>query len=778
MAELVKQAIDTVFEIKDVVLKFKRNNEECARICETVETLIEDLSVLQETSKLWHPSVRAAMQRLNNTLVETERKVKGCQNINAVYRIFFLTGHIASKLDKLRKDIHEKMLSALLLTSMSTISGMQNNARQDDIESLRQEMRQDRRERRKDVAALKHLLGISDNACNENRTREAVADGATTGLRQYSRWSDLVAAANNSISIIHERKGSSTSIYKAKLDNELVAIKKFHKMSEQVKARFLHELRLLQKLQHRNVVELLGFCFEYNESLVVEDNDVQVASNGVLGFMSRFMSKKSMAEVIIKGNEHVVWPSLFRIIQGIAKGIRYLHRQNVVHLDLRPENILLDTDDMTPKINNFGKAQQLKDGHSSITLDKKHLPGDGKYVAPELLAGKSWIKFFLDKVGLSGYEASTKSDVYSFGVILLEIIGRMCATSKNGRRPRRPEDWAKRMEESELVDLFDPNRINGDTRRMAARWCVIVGLLCCVPDPQERPSMSEVIAMLGSYVQEEEETNNREARTTSSYQGKGKTIMASSSSSSSSSSVYRSQDSKRCTSVVRNKELVGYKVLSNVMLHEQQDEDTRKVTDVLKSTPGVAELLLRHYKWLHQDVLFEWFNNNETVCNVAGLPREVPPMTITMMKVSTELLKCLKCKKRFNSGEMWSAECSHYYCKFCWGDHIGNADSARIVCLKPSCKAPVVRELVEAVAGDQLKAQYDLLVGLSYVNDSGGRRKWCCGCNTRAVELLDDGASSSTTTMTTKDVLCECKHRFCWNCSKQPHQPWPCTDQN
>uniref|UniRef100_K3ZLY5 Protein kinase domain-containing protein n=1 Tax=Setaria italica TaxID=4555 RepID=K3ZLY5_SETIT len=436
MAELVKQAIDTVFEIKDVVLKFKRNNEECARICETVETLIEDLSVLQETSKLWHPSVRAAMQRLNNTLVETERKVKGCQNINAVYRIFFLTGHIASKLDKLRKDIHEKMLSALLLTSMSTISGMQNNARQDDIESLRQEMRQDRRERRKDVAALK----MPSKARHGNKRN----------------WSNFY-----------------TYIYQAKLDNELVAIKKFHKMSEQVKARFLHELRLLQKLQHRNVVELLGFCFEYNESLVVEDNDVQVASNGVLGFMSRFMSKKSMAELDHNSLVHLI--SLIHpltrswIIQGIAKGIRYLHRQNVVHLDLRPENILLDTDDMTPKINNFGKAQQLKDGHTP---------------SPEMY----------DLI--SGYEASTKSDVYSFGVILLEIIGRMCATSKNGRRPRRPEDWAKRMEESELVDLFDPNRINGDTRRMAARWCVIVGLLCCVPDPQERPSMSEVIAML------------------------------------------------------------------------------------------------------------------------------------------------------------------------------------------------------------------------------------------------------------------------------------------
>nr|XP_034569629.1 uncharacterized protein LOC117834118 [Setaria viridis] len=140
--------------------------------------------------------------------------------------------------------------------------------------------------------------------------------------------------------------------------------------------------------------------------------------------------------------------------------------------------------------------------------------------------------------------------------------------------------------------------------------------------------------------------------------------MASSSSSSSSSlTLY---DSKSCTSVVRNKELVGYKVLSYGMLHEEKDEDTRTVTDALKSTPGVAELLLRHCKWLPQVVLFEWCNNEEALRDVADLPRNGRPVeNITMMKVSTERLKCLKCPRQCNSGEMWSAKCSHYNCKLC-----------------------------------------------------------------------------------------------------------------
>jgi serine/threonine protein kinase len=70
----------------------------------------------------------------------------------------------------------------------------------------------------------------------------------------------------------------------------------------------------------------------------------------------------------------VDWRTIFRIIQGIAKGLRYLHSQRVIYLDLKPENILLDTN-TTPAINNFGKAQQVKDSASETTVDKKNLPG-------------------------------------------------------------------------------------------------------------------------------------------------------------------------------------------------------------------------------------------------------------------------------------------------------------------------------------------------------------------------------------------------------------------
>jgi serine/threonine protein kinase len=74
------------------------------------------------------------------------------------------------------------------------------------------------------------------------------------------------------------------------MDGELVAIKKFRKFDQQVKERFLHELRIVQKLQHKNIAELLGFCFEYIENMVLEPNEeFKFAKNCGIGFVSRDM---------------------------------------------------------------------------------------------------------------------------------------------------------------------------------------------------------------------------------------------------------------------------------------------------------------------------------------------------------------------------------------------------------------------------------------------------------------------------------------------------------
>lgn len=105
---------------------------------------------------------------------------------------------------------------------------------------------------------------------------------------------------------------------------------------------------------------------------------------------------------------------------------------------------------------------------------------------------------------------------------------------------------------------------------------------------------------------------------------------------------------------------------------------------------------------------------------------------------------------------MWSAACGHFYCRgWCWGDHIGITGTVWIKCLRSSCTKPVVRELVEAVAGDEAKTQYNGLVRLSYVGDSGGRRKWCILCGVVG-ELLNDGDASGSTA----DVLSGCNHCF------------------
>ncbi|KAJ1256951.1 hypothetical protein BS78_K261000 [Paspalum vaginatum] len=126
---------------------------------------------------------------------------------------------------------------------------------------------------------------------------------------------------------------------------------------------------------------------------------------------------------------------------------------------------------------------------------------------------------------------------------------------------------------------------------------------------------------------------------------------------------------------------------------------------------------------------------------------------------------------------MTSAGCSHFYCGDCWRGYIRAAVGNGMRCLSlqcpdPSCSAAVVRELVDAAAGDEDRARYARFALRSYVEDSGGGIRWCPGPGcTRAVEFLACGGDGDPTTT---DVFCDCRHGFCWRCGEEAHQPVSC----
>ncbi|XP_028552186.1 G-type lectin S-receptor-like serine/threonine-protein kinase B120 isoform X2 [Dendrobium catenatum] len=245
-------------------------------------------------------------------------------------------------------------------------------------------------------------------------------------------------------------KGGFGSVFKGKLpEGQEIAVKRLSRGSGQGSEEFKNEVTLIAKLQHRNLVRLLGFCTDKENQLLVYE----------------YMPNKSLDAFLFGPNKKGLldWKSRYRIIEGIARGLLYLHRDSrlrIIHRDLKASNILLDAE-MNPKISDFGLARIFRNDSNETTT--KRVVGTYGYMAPEY--------------AMQGL-FSVKSDVYSFGVLLLEITWRL---------------WT----EENLMDLVDPTVRDSCSLDEVSR-CINVGLLCVQDKASDRPTMASVVMMLES----------------------------------------------------------------------------------------------------------------------------------------------------------------------------------------------------------------------------------------------------------------------------------------
>ncbi|KAF7050933.1 hypothetical protein CFC21_059228 [Triticum aestivum] len=292
-----------------------------------------------------------------------------------------------------------------------------------------------------------------------------------SGPRRF-RYKDLVVATGNFCDENKLGQGGFGSVYRGFL-NELnlqVAIKRISKDSKQGRKEYASEVRVISRLRHKNLVQLIGWCHEGGNLLLV----YELMPNGSLD-----------GHLYDANNVVLPWPLRHEILLGLGSALLYLHQdwdQCVLHRDIKPSNIMLDSS-FKAKLGDFGLAKLVQHGRRSLTTD---FAGTMGYMDPECMTtGKT----------------NPESDVYSFGVVLLETA---C-----GRRPvvvpQPEEDDAVHLAQW-VWDLYGKGRIlDAADQRLGGKFdaqemerVMIVGLWCSQLDFKMRPSIRQAVNVLRS----------------------------------------------------------------------------------------------------------------------------------------------------------------------------------------------------------------------------------------------------------------------------------------
>ncbi|KAJ4833178.1 hypothetical protein Tsubulata_016046 [Turnera subulata] len=301
---------------------------------------------------------------------------------------------------------------------------------------------------------------------------------------------DTISLATNNFSEANIiGAGGFGSVYKGQLlTGQEIAVKKLSRNSGQGIQEFRNEVVLIAKLQHKNLVGLVGSCIQGEDRMLV----YEYMPNKSLDYFIFGLCLLTFSTLVyanpLDGERSASfgWQTRFNIVLGIARGLLYLHQDSklqIIHRNLKPSNILLDSK-LNPKISDFGLARIFgDDGNEAKT---KRVVGTYGYMSPEYAIDGTF---------------SVKSDVFSLGVILLEIV--------SGRKNRgffHPDHhhnllghmfqaWLLWMQDKAL-ELVDPCLEETCIKSQLVR-CIHVGLLCVQKHPDDRPTMSSVVFMLG-----------------------------------------------------------------------------------------------------------------------------------------------------------------------------------------------------------------------------------------------------------------------------------------
>ncbi|VAH69425.1 unnamed protein product [Triticum turgidum subsp. durum] len=284
-------------------------------------------------------------------------------------------------------------------------------------------------------------------------------------------FSEILRATHNFSKENLLGQGGFGPVYKGQLPDGIeIAVKRLASHSRQGFTEFKNEVELIAKLQHSNLVKLMGCCIQGEEKLLV----YEYLPNKSLDFFIFDVSRTTLVD----------WNKRCVIIEGIAQGLLYLHKHSrlrIIHRDLKASNILLDQD-MNPKISDFGLAKIFSSNDTQGST--KRVVGTYGYMAPEYASEGIY---------------SIKSDVFSFGVLLLEIL-----SGQRNSGFHQHEDFLNLLgyswqlwEGGRFLELLEASIAN-EIHAAEARRYINIALMCVQEHADDRPTMSNVVAMLNS----------------------------------------------------------------------------------------------------------------------------------------------------------------------------------------------------------------------------------------------------------------------------------------
>ncbi|XP_057962103.1 probable serine/threonine-protein kinase PBL23 [Malania oleifera] len=335
------------------------------------------------------------------------------------------------------------------------------------------------------VTFIKSISAKSGSIQQRNLAGEVLKLGNARITAEVFTFGELATATNNFSAESLVGEGGFGRVYKGHIKSidKVVAVKRLERKGLQGNREFLVEVLMLNLVQHPNLVNLIGYCADGDQRILV----YEYMPNGSLE--DHFLDSQARRKPL-----H--WNARIKIAAGAAKGLEYLHETAdppIIFRDFKASNVLLD-EDYNPKLSDFGLAKLAPAGGKAVVSTR--VMGTYGYCAPEYA---------------SSGQLTTKSDVYSFGVVFLEMItGRRVIDNTRPSEEQNLIEWAEPLlkDRKNFKSMADP-LLEGKYPLKGLYQALAVAAMCLQEEASTRPLISDVVTALEylATVETQEETD-------------------------------------------------------------------------------------------------------------------------------------------------------------------------------------------------------------------------------------------------------------------------------